>query len=209
MRTNEYTTWQQLTGYFDGDGSILIGRIRGGIPFTLNVRLHFSDQSRTQIEMVSRFLISQGVKTGSIGLRVGAWRVEVASLAGVRRMLEQMYEHSCKKHHEIRAVLDYLSDGITGDRLQDILEEAVRRGDREKVGSRADLPWTRGQGLKRANEYAFSFAGRKPPLEPEVVGQILADSSSGLSRRRIAKLRGVSYSRVKKILAQSRVRAPS
>jgi len=75
-----------------------------------------------------------------------------------------------KKRTEAIATVDYLSDKISANDLQGILKAAVRRGDRERVGPFVDIPWTKSEGAKKAMEFSWRFAGRKPSKPGEPAG---------------------------------------
>jgi hypothetical protein len=93
--------------------------------------------------MTKKFLGSRGIKLGKTSLRGGAWRIEVGTMEGATQVLRGMLPFLYKKRKEAKAVLDYLSDKVTANELQEILRAAVRRGDRERVGPFVDMPWTR------------------------------------------------------------------
>ena len=52
-----YTTWEQVSGYHDGDGSL---KVHIGV-FTLNIQVDWVDQDREQLEHIQRFLVSHDV----------------------------------------------------------------------------------------------------------------------------------------------------
>jgi hypothetical protein len=188
-----YNSWAQLAGYFDGDGSIVLRKTSRGIPFTLNISLEFVDQSFSQIKMIKNFLQSRGIKSGKLRFSIGAWRIEVGTIDGVKATLNAMAPLLHKKAEEAQAALRYLDDQITGNDLQEIMEECVRKGTRERFGRRVDVPWTRVEGLTRAGAYVANFAGRKPALtvtqEAKLVGEYL---KSGQSQAKFAECSGLS-----------------
>jgi hypothetical protein len=157
--------------------------------------------------MLRRFFQSHDIKTGKQYFN-RAWRVEVGTVIGVHFSLKSMLPFLFKKAAEAKATIEYLTDGITGDQLQDIFEHAVRIGDRERVGKRVSLPWTRSEGLRRASKYVASFAGVKPKLGPQEEDEIVRDYQElGLSQRGIAATRGHSRGLVQSILARHGVAA--
>src|SRR6266852_4346633 len=153
-----YRLWSQVAGYFDGDGSVVIRKISRGIPFTLNLSLQFVDQSRSQIKTIKDFLLLNGVRSGRPSFSTGAWRIEVGTIEGVKTTLSRMIPFLHKKAEDASAALRYLDDQITGNELQELMEISVRNGNRERLGRRLDLPWTRIEGLTRAASYVASFA---------------------------------------------------
>ncbi len=203
-----YSSWAQVAGYFDGDGSIVIRKLSRGKPFTLNIALELVDQSKMQMAMIRDFLVSEGIKPGKLAFRSRAWRVEVGTEEGVLRMLGNMIPFLCKKATEAGAAVDYLNDKITGNEFQDTLGEAVKAGNRERVGVRVNLPWVKSEGLKRASIYVASLAGRKSTLsETEQMG-LVVDHESGLSQRELAKTRSLSRDMVRRALARGGLAIP-
>src|SRR5574340_5729 len=61
----QYETWQQVAGYFDGDGTIAISDL-SNLPFRLSLSLIFVDQSYDQINNIRTFLLSNGIRTSNI-----------------------------------------------------------------------------------------------------------------------------------------------
>jgi hypothetical protein len=199
-----YGSWAQVAGYFDGDGSISIRRTSRGRPYTLLPALEFGDQSRRQIVMLKSFLESRGIGAGAIAKHGGAWRVEIGTTEGVRGALLEMLPFLYKKRTEAKATLDYMSDKISANHLQRILRAAVRRGDRERVGPFVNIPWTRSEGAKKAMEFSWRFAGRKPSLSPEGQREVIQRHEAGESQRSIARSTGVSQSTVQRTVAKRR-----
>jgi len=123
----------------------------------------------------------------------GAWRIEIGTLEGVGASLKSMIPFLCKKSGEAWTALRYLDDQITGNEFQDVMRAAVRRRNRERLGRRVNLPWTRTEGLARAAAYVSDFAGRKPTLRPDQEGQIVKEYlKSGLSQAKFAESVGIS-----------------
>jgi len=197
-----YKRWGQVAGYFDGDGCITIRKLSDGIPFTLRPSLEFTDQSRRQIQMISEFFRSRGIKAGKPRFSQGAWRIEIGSTSGVGHALESMIPHLYKKSLEARALLRYLDNEITGNQVQDALDAAVARGDREKTGSRVDLPWTRHEGARQAVGYIGKFAGRKPAYGKKDESGILQAFERLGSQRQTSRTKGVSRDTVRRVLAK-------
>ena len=142
--------------------------------------------------MIREFLHSRGIKDGKMSLRGGAWRIEVGTKEGVARTLLEMLPFLYKKRREAKAVLDYLSDQITGNDLQKILRAAVRRGDRERLGPFVDLPWNRSDGKKKAREFTGQFSGRNPSIGAEDESEIIRRHQAGESQRAIARSMGLT-----------------
>lgn len=111
---HEYTTWEQVAGYFDGDGSICFSDLSNQ-PFKLGISLIFTDGSKEQIQMLRGFLLAQGVKTSNV-LRStsNAWMLVISRADAVLCSLKKMFPHLYKKGIEAGATIDYLEGKITG-----------------------------------------------------------------------------------------------
>lgn len=60
-----YRTWEQVAGYFDGDGTIGLSDL-SNLPYKLSLSLVLVDQSLNQLETVRDFLQRNGIKTSRI-----------------------------------------------------------------------------------------------------------------------------------------------
>jgi len=153
--------------------------------------------------MLESFLKRRGINTGRPYLNGGAWRVSIAGIHGVKVVLSRMLPHLCKKSVEVAAALDYLNDKITGNEFQMILESQVKEGNREKVGRRMDIPWTRSEGLKKATAFSTSLPRRRRILtrdeEDRLVEQYLKGS---IGQRKLARANGLSHAVVRRALAR-------
>ena len=144
-----YETWQQVAGYFDGDGTISFSDTTNQ-PFKLSLSLIFVDQSRDQIENIRRFLNSSGIRTSNV-LKVSganAYIVAVSEFSSVREALRKMIPFLCKKEKEARAALAYYNGEITGNELNSIFQAEVEAGRRERKPRKIpiDVPYRRPDG---------------------------------------------------------------
>ncbi|QQG48117.1 MAG: hypothetical protein HY247_05000 [archaeon] len=144
-----YQTWEQVAGYFDGDGSILISDTSNQ-PFKLGMSLQFVDQSREQILMLQNFLIDRGVKTSNI-LKTSkgtANMLSVGSRDSVIKTLREMAPYLFKKEREAFVTLEYLEGKITGNQLFTAFQLEVEAGRRERRGRTVmiDVPYTQFEG---------------------------------------------------------------
>jgi hypothetical protein len=180
-----------------------VRKVSGGIPFTLGMTVDFIDQSRMQIFMLESFLKRRGIKTGSPYLNGGAWRLSIGNISSIELVLRRMLPHLCKKYVEATAALAYLEDRITGDEFQTILEREVREGNRERVGKRVDLPWTRSEGVKNAILYSTSFPRRRRILTKEEEDRLVEQYLKGsMGQRKLARANGMSHAVVRRALAR-------
>ena len=128
-----YKSWEQVAGYFDGDGTISFYDTSNQ-PYKLGLSLIFVDQSKDQINNIREFLNGRGVRTGNV-LRASkgtAYMIAVSRFAAVRETLRQMLPHLYKKANEAEAALDYYEGKITGNALMAIFQNEVEAGRRER-----------------------------------------------------------------------------
>jgi hypothetical protein len=153
--------------------------------------------------MLESFLRSRGISTGRPYFNGGAWRLSIGNISCIKLALRKMLPYLCKKYVEVMAALDYLEDRTTGDEFQTILEREVREGNREKVGRRVNLPWTRSEGARKAILYSTSLPRRRRFLtkdeEDRLVEQYLKGS---MGQRKLARANGMSHSVVRRALAR-------
>ncbi len=200
--TEIYKSWSQIAAYFDGDGCLSIRKVAVGIPFTLGLTVDFIDQSRKQICMIEAFLRKRGIKSGKPHFNGSAWRVTIGGIRDTEVTLRRMLPHLCKKSVEVAAALDYLGGRITGNQFQIILEEQVREGNREKVGKRVDIPWTRTEGLRKAVSFSTSAPRKRVKLTEREVDELVRQYLNGkLGQRKLAVANGLSHAVVRRALA--------
>ena len=123
-----YKSWSALAGYFDGDGTVEFSIHK----FTLKVRLAFDENWKPHLEGLKQFLELRGIKCGAVRRKDGynTWHVVVSNIRGVRMMARSMLQYSAKKRIELKAVLDYYDDRITGDQFVDVMNKLVAAGER-------------------------------------------------------------------------------
>ena len=148
----EYDSWEQIAGYFDADGTIVIFDL-SNIPYKLGLSLSFVDQSIDQIRMVRNFLRKAGIRTSNVlrqNMRSNAWIVAIGSVGQVKECLRLMIPHLSKKAIEARAVLDYYDGKITGNELVAVFRSEVEAGRRERRDRKVpiDVPFTYPVGKK-------------------------------------------------------------
>ena len=140
-----YKSWEQVAGYFDGDGTISFYDTSNQ-PYKLGLSLIFVDQSIDQINNVRQFLNGHGVRTGNI-LRMSkgnAWMIAVSRFAATKEALQQMLPYLYKKANEAEAALDYHEGKITGNALMAVFHKEVEAGRRERRPRKVpiDVPHT-------------------------------------------------------------------
>ena len=122
----EYDSWRQISGYFDGDGTIAISDMSNR-PYKVSLSLVFVDQSVDQIRTVRDFLQRKGIRTSNIlkHYKLSAHLVAVSEFSSVSRMLRCMSPHLCKKANEAKAALDYYRGITTGNQLLAVFRQEV------------------------------------------------------------------------------------
>jgi len=125
-KSTGYTSWTQTSGYFDGDGS---AHVRLDSPVVLRFTLVWVDNSRDQLSQLRRFLLSVGIKVGGIlNHGSGASGLQIASPKAVLAAATRMSPYCFKKYEELRIVIDYYENRITGTEAILRLNELVRQG---------------------------------------------------------------------------------
>lgn len=142
----DYETWQQVAGYFDGDGTIYFSDTTNQ-PYKLSISIIFVDQSIDQMRNIREFLLRRGIRCGNI-LKASmgtAKQVAVSEFNSVKEILTQMLPYLSKKAIEAQAALDYYEGRITGNELNAIFQAEVEAGRRERKPRKVpiDVPYKR------------------------------------------------------------------
>ena len=170
-----YHTWQQVAGYFDGDGTIAISDL-SNIPYRLSLSLIFVDQSYDQVKNVKEFLERNGIRTSNIlkHYKQSAYLVAVSEHKSVKRMLRELLPFLFKKANEAKVALDYYDSVITGNDLVAVFQKEVEAGRRERRPHRivVDVPHNLDEGLrlmkeKRSATFRDAFGRFRSKVTPE------------------------------------------
>jgi hypothetical protein len=151
-----YADWRQVSGYFDGDGCADFDPGK----WVLHPKLLFCDNFRPHLEMLVQFLATRNIRTHALSPTKGAWKFGVAEAESVRLMASMMWPYCSKKREEVKAVLDYLDNKITGSQLIEVFNQSVRIGNRTGIIRVADMPYTREQGQALRKEKRTEHALR-------------------------------------------------
>jgi len=148
----EYDSWEQIAGYFDADGTIVIFDL-SNVPYKLGLSLIFVDRSTDQIKMVRGFLQKEGIRTSNVlrsNKRSNAWIVAIGAVDSVKACLRLMLPHLSKKAVEAQAAFDYYEAKITRNNLVAVLQQEVEAGRRERHPRRVliDVPYAYPAGDK-------------------------------------------------------------
>jgi hypothetical protein len=200
----KYESWEQVAGYFDGDGNVGVEVVK----YVLRFRLRFSDTWKPQTETIKAFLNHNGISTSSLwqesreGSR-DAYKIEVDALAGVLHAAKAMLPFCAKKAEDLRILIDYLEGGITGSEAIERYNVEVRIGRRSGFVREPNLPFLRAEGLRKAElENAKNArAAYAVNVSPALQEQIRKDHSKGkLGQILLSRKYGYSVSVIRRVL---------
>ena len=202
--SERYDSWEQVGGYFDGDGNVGLEVVK----YVLRFKLRFSDTWKPQVETVHLFFHANGIATTSISHEVhqekrDAYRFDVGALDSVLAAAKAMLPFSVKKAEDLRIAVDYLEGRITGTQAIQRVNDEVRTGRRSGFLRRPNLPYVRGEGLRTAQlENARNArAAYAVDVSPSVQAKIREDHSDlRLGHIRLSRKYGYSVSVIRRIL---------
>ena len=171
-RPKTYPSWEQLAGYFDGDGSVSIFIWK----FVVSFYLDFADQCREQLEQMVGFLRRQGIRTGMVRKmsNSAAYSLRIADQESVVKMAESMVQFCFRKRAELVTLLEYRKLGIiTGSEVQYRYARFVEIGFRERHGKRSfiPMPWAFSVGFRRSRMGRRREARKRWPVLSEAQKQ--------------------------------------
>ena len=137
---SRYTSWNQISGYFDGDGNVGLEVAKR----VLRLKVRFVGTWRQQIDSVARFLAHNGIASGTVGKdeKRGSWqaayRLDIVEVESVAKAAEAMRSSAVKKRIELQVVVEHLEGRITSNQAIEAFNDAVRVGRLRKgqVGER-------------------------------------------------------------------------
>lgn len=181
-----YKSWQQVAGYFDGDGS---PKVHVGA-YTINITASWSYKDSEILEHVKKFLSSKGI-LGRLGrFQRGAevyFELTVSEGGNALLAFKKMLPFLDKKRDQVRAVVCYLENRSTGNQLVAVLNDAVMRNKRSSSVRFVDMPFTKIQGKAKRNT-----SGERILTREQLVAMKRERELRGLSNRKIAKVLHVS-----------------
>lgn len=146
----QYRKWEQVSGYFDGDGTVVV---RAQM-FTLEFGLQFADGYQLQLDRLKSFMNERRVLTGEVTKHSyeEMYVLRVSEDKAVLRAARNMLPHSCKKAAELEALVKYMQNEIDGNQAIGIFNQMVREGERIGKIRTVDLPYTYDEGIAAAHE---------------------------------------------------------
>ena len=146
-----YTSWRQVSGYFDGDGNVGLEVVKR----VLRIRLRFVDTWKPQVESIKLFMERSRIHTSRVGrdqkdVWQAAYRLDIAEVRSVLRAAKSMLPFSVKKSEDLRIAIEYLEGRITGNQAIEAFNAEVRSGRRRGKVRDAVLPLTREEGVRQS-----------------------------------------------------------
>lgn len=177
-----YRSWQQVAGYFDGDGS---PKVHVGV-FAITITVSWSDQDRALLEHISEFLAKSGIvaRLGKFSRGESLYHeLDVGESGGNALLaLKGMLPFLDKKQTQVWAAIEYLESRITGNQFVRVLNAEVRAKRRSSPIISAHLPFRKNDALQ------FAKSSQRFGRSRAMTGEDLADA------RLFRKAFGLTYS---------------
>jgi hypothetical protein len=204
MDSKGYETWCAVAAYFDGDGNVDIALSK----LTLRFRLLWADSWRKQTEQLKRFLESKGVTTEKIVYdKNGANHLSVGRIDAMRIAALEMLRSGCsyKKRRELRALLAYYENKLTGDQVVREFNECVRLGVRSGYMRTSNLPLTyRGARVLQSRLTGAAARGVRQKVDEALRARLLDERArQGSSLQALASKYRLSKSTISRVLRES------
>ena len=199
-----YSSWRQVSGYFDGDGNVGIEIVKR----ILRIKLRFVDTWKRQVDSIWEFLRRHKVNTGHVGrddkgVWRAAYRLDVTEVESVLRAAKAMLPYAVKKEEDLQIAVDYIEGRITGNEALDLFNDEVRIGRRRGKIRMLSLPHTRQEGLRltKLENASRARAAHAVDVSPAVQEQIRKDHAGGkLGHVRLSRKYGYSVSVIRRVL---------
>ena len=203
FRPPQYGKWVQASGYFDGDGTVVV-RVQ---KFTLEFGLQFADGYHLQLDRLKTFLSERKVYAGEITKHTyeEMYVLRVSEDKSVLRAARNMLPHSCKKAAELEAMVKYMQNKISGNQAISVFNRMVREGERIGKIRIVDLPYTYDEGIAVAHESHGIKLAKLTISDQEVIQSkrlagervVVLAKEYGVSERTIRKALGGGYGQTK------------
>jgi hypothetical protein len=184
----------------------------------VKICIRFVDDWRPQLESVRQFLLGRGIAAGKVKWRKasgnqvanGARGVYVLSLSnreGVVMASKMMAPYCVKKREELKTVLDYFDDVITGDEVINRINHEVRIGQRSGKIKKSNIPWTHSFGvhLKNVRSTRRAREGLMIPISAMKTAAIWHDYyQDGISLTELSKKHNLGIKALRRVLNRPR-----
>jgi hypothetical protein len=171
----EYRSWSEVSGYFDGDGTVEFSVKE----YRIEIRLAFDDNWKPFLEGLRRFLVKKSIVAGTVRRKQGSktWHHVVSQRRSVLRMAKAMSPRVVKKRDELIAVIRYLEGHSTGKEFVEVMNTEVASGQRTGKLRTRGPDYTHGEGIIVSRLKAESVRRQKrlTPVPEKLVRQILSD----------------------------------
>jgi len=199
-----YTTWQQVSGYFDGDGTPMLTLTM----YTVIPSIDWADSYKLQLDSVRSFLLKNGFRPTrtytSDHKEKPVWHLRLYERGGLVEALNLMLPHLFKKYLQVRACLDYFENRITGEQLVEAFNEATRTGARSGLVKAISMPYTREQGHLQARSIVAKGRHAADVLTPQVLDEIATRRLRGENLREISFEFHVSRTSIRRAILRHR-----
>jgi hypothetical protein len=194
-----YSTWEQVAGYFDGDGS---PKVHVNV-YTISLSVSWADQDIEIIQHIAQFLRNRGIFGNLIKFSRGDsvyYELDVSEGHNALAALKEMLPHLDKKRSQVKGAIDYLENRITGDEFITVLNEAVRTKKRSSWLITRPMPYTKHQGKRLGRSKRRH--GCRVLTTDQLLDAKLKRDLRGLTFRELAKIYNVAPSTIHRSLTK-------
>ena len=179
--------------------------------FTLGMHLELSENWRPQLQEVETFLIGEGIRT-YIPTKTLAGRAHVLKILRTPSVIgaaRNMLPFAFKKRLELKTLIDYYNDLITGNQVIEIFNSEVTSGKRVGKIREGRIPYVYSVGRRRALELTMQLANQanRIILPESTLAAIVRDRRLlGLGAEGLAVKYGLSRSVIRRVLREEQAR---
>ena len=187
--TFSYTRWSQVSGYFDGDGSIPIRFRRYHLKFCLS----WTDSYLPRLQGLAAFLKAQGLSPTKPYRSDAVYFFSLNQQHDVLATAKIMIPLTCKKRTDLQTVVQYLENKITGNEAIERLNESVRVRRRSARIRHVNMPYTLLEGIREGRLFGTLRSARtQSKIKDDDKDTIRLERRAGVSVRELAARHGVS-----------------
>jgi len=193
--SHSYKSREQVSGYFDGDGTPILRLMM----FTICPCIDWADTYGPQVEAVRTFLVERGIRSTNSyprGHSKPVWHLRLYESGGLLIAAQAMLSNLMKKRDQVHAIIVYLQDRITGEELVGAFNRATISGTRSGFLREVKMPYTHSQGVAHARDLVHSGKRVSSTLTKEILAEIVERQSRGETLRDISLAYGVSKSAI-------------